>query len=1430
MFRPVLPSVAAAAAIGLIFGSVLVSATPAQAASATVTLTPSATTVESNVTVTYTLSIVCSGPSICEDTVVTFPTDAITGNGANDDIGSWFGDSSCGFVTRTVGSGLVTYDYGDLETGNQQCTFTVRAPEYTTLGGAVVTLTPTVSGSTIATVSGTPATLTIVAGHNASLAKSAPTRVLPGAEFNYTVRFVCGENSEYTGDIGMSAIRIEDPLPANFTYSGYTTRNGVPGSVTITEPAVGSTGGTFVYNDTTGATCGNPPLNISNAMEIYVRGSIDGPVGTQACNTATAEFTYIDGETGSDASGQACPEVAEIDTISAKGASSTSMGNAGQHPGGAYTYPGDWDQSGAPVTFTLASRTNPAANDAGIAYLMRDPLPCLDNLVDGAYLSNTIGTLCEHPAFIPVRITATGFTPTAADEIVLHYADGTTESVAFAGGGWDIPTPTPGGGVAELEIPPFDGEGANAGQIAFEVSGLAADDAQPGNVLRNTSSTESYVIGQEDPIGPAEQATANIYIADPDESDGDGTTTIYPSLSNSYLGSCVARVRWSHPGLSSLQNNLEITAAPSESMYFDYLAPVGATMTTGMSRTFQFLGNHNGQSVTSEAIAAVVTPDYNGTGRTLYSWTVPAGLITVPGYYRMVSPAMDVDLGPGCAGTYDNDMTFGYGTQVQTCLYNNYSSAHVENPPMLPKENDDLTTNGSPIAGNFCGYSAPLQVAAINPGYALDKIVQGNLDPAPAAPGTNGRVSPEGGEATYTVEFRNTGESNLTDPVMYDLLPAIGDTIASGATARNSDFAVELTDMGTLPTGLTVEYSTATNPCRPEVLATNPGCTGDWSTTPPGDLGDTTALRFQYDGTVFVSGGGGINGFEVEYTVSTPPADNGDVAWNSVGSNVLAGNDLMGAAESTLVGLEAADAPLAVTKSSSVPTFDAAGQTITFTYTVTNDTAVPLTGVTVTDAFTDADPGSTAPTASCLSLSSPDAACSGASTSLQPGQVATFTATYTTTQGDVDHGLIVDQATSSGLPPSGGALEGTSNAVTVTAVQDPALTLGKTATPTTVSAAGTTVGYEFLVTNTGNVTLSSIDIDELTFTGSDGAPVITCPAGDLAPTDDVTCTATYTVTQDDMDAGSIENTATATGDLNGETVTSPSSSATVTVLQDPSLDLQKTATPGQVGSAGQAVTYSFLITNDGNVTIDAITVSETAFTGTGVLGPVDCPTTSLAPGNDVTCTAAYTVTQDDIDAAGIENTAQATGTDPAGTAIPEPPTSDFTVEVVLAPAITLVKTADVTHVTQPGAVISYDFQVINNGNTTLTGVHVDELTFTGTGTMGTVDCPTTTLAPTQQTVCTASYTTVQDDSRLSTIINTAQAVATSGAGGVPVTVTSTSSTATVTAAIPRDAGLANTGSALPALSAALVSLLAIIGGVLLSVGYQRRGRARSRRN
>ena len=122
--------------------------------------------------------------------------------------------------------------------------------------------------------------------------------------------------------------------------------------------------------------------------------------------------------------------------------------------------------------------------------------------------------------------------------------------------------------------------------------------------------------------------------------------------------------------------------------------------------------------------------------------------------------------------------------------------------------------------------------------------------------------------------------------------------------------------------------------------------------------------------------------------------------------------------------------------------------------------------------------------------------------------------------------------------------------VTVALSPAPSLAIVKSALPTTYNAAGQEIAYSYQVTNDGNTTLfgpfSSVD----NVTSNETCP----PTGGLAPGASITCTSSHTITQADVDAGSVTNIASAT---NGA-VTSPTDTVTVTAVQNPQLTLAKT--------------------------------------------------------------------------------------------------------------------------------------------------------------------------------------------------------------------------------------------------------------------------------
>ena len=87
------------------------------------------------------------------------------------------------------------------------------------------------------------------------------------------------------------------------------------------------------------------------------------------------------------------------------------------------------------------------------------------------------------------------------------------------------------------------------------------------------------------------------------------------------------------------------------------------------------------------------------------------------------------------------------------------------------------------------------------------------------------------------------------------------------------------------------------------------------------------------------------------------------------------------------------------------------------------------------------------------------------------------------------------------------------------------------------------IGYSYLLTNSGNVWLKA------PFTVTDNKVAVTCPAAPiwLASGSSITCTASYTITQADLDAGSVKNTAQGHGLFNWTPVHSNYDDETVTV-------------------------------------------------------------------------------------------------------------------------------------------------------------------------------------------------------------------------------------------------------------------------------------------
>ena len=459
------------------------------------------------------------------------------------------------------------------------------------------------------------------------------------------------------------------------------------------------------------------------------------------------------------------------------------------------------------------------------------------------------------------------------------------------------------------------------------------------------------------------------------------------------------------------------------------------------------------------------------------------------------------------------------------------------------------------------------------------------------------------------------------------------------------------------------------------------------------------------------------------------------------------------------------------------------GDAINYTFTVTNTGNVTLTNITLDD---------------------PDAVVSGGPiTSLLPGitDTTTFTAQHVLSQNEINSGTYENQATVSGTPPGGGTpvTDLSDDPTDPTGTDDPTITTIPTNASISIEKVATiddggdgridegdAINYTFTVTNTGNVTLTNITLDDPDAVVSGG------PIPSLLPgiVDTTTFTAQHVLTQAEINSGSYENQATVSGtppgggtpvtDLSDDPSdpTGENDPTITTIATQPSIEIEKVATidDGGDGSVdeGDAINYTFTVTNTGNVTLTNITLDDPDAVVSG--GPI----TSLLPGivDTTTFTAQHILTQDEINSGSFENQATVSGTPPGGgtpvTDLSDDPADatgndDPTVTTLpAAPSIAIEKTATINDggdgSIDEGDTITYAFRIENTGNVTLTNVNVTDPNAVVSG--GPI-----TLTPGQidTTTITAVHTLTQDEINSGSFENQATVAGTPPGGGTPVT-------------------------------------------------------------
>jgi uncharacterized repeat protein (TIGR01451 family) len=230
-------------------------------------------------------------------------------------------------------------------------------------------------------------------------------------------------------------------------------------------------------------------------------------------------------------------------------------------------------------------------------------------------------------------------------------------------------------------------------------------------------------------------------------------------------------------------------------------------------------------------------------------------------------------------------------------------------------------------------------------GVAALSVQKSICQPDPAQPdgcdwiSTPGSVVGVAVDATailYRITITNNGTAPVTNAAAYDVLPYIGDTGTSQATAdtpRGSTFDETLTAVSDVDPGMALAYSTSTNPCRPEVYPSAPGCVDDWGATAAG----ASSIR----ATVATLAGGASASFTYDAGVAAgAPAD-------ALGCNSVAvASDQTIAAEPQAVCASTEQADLQITTPARLPL--QAGRPGVVTFTVVNHGGSAQAPATVT--------------------------------------------------------------------------------------------------------------------------------------------------------------------------------------------------------------------------------------------------------------------------------------------------------------------------------------------------------------------------------------------------------------------------------------------------------------------------------------------------
>ena len=388
----------------------------------------------------------------------------------------------------------------------------------------------------------------------------------------------------------------------------------------------------------------------------------------------------------------------------------------------------------------------------------------------------------------------------------------------------------------------------NSGDIKPTLTGSITNVDRNGNTISPTASITNYVAlgatyyGTNVPVG-ATSNSVTLAVAAP-------------------LVSVSVSAATGNPAQPGQTNSWHLSLSNAGTASDNLTNPVVADL---LPLTLQFLpGSTTGAGGNLSLTNTVFTTNYHGTGRTLVTLQY-AGYLK-PG--NTATTTLQTRVNPGVPP----------GTVVDAMSLIGWANATINSSSPWSADTNNLSGTGNtnlvfPTASGNLTITAAAAASSV-------KRVKGQLDSAYQGFPQYGS-SYAGGPLSYQETISNPGNVTLTNITVVDILPYPGDAgVLATDQGRGSAWQPFLTGPVSGPSGVTVYYSTSTNPYRPEILGTNTtGSAADWTTILPSDPTTVRALKFAFGPTNVLNP---LDSVQLTWTLQAPAnATTNTFAYNS---------------------------------------------------------------------------------------------------------------------------------------------------------------------------------------------------------------------------------------------------------------------------------------------------------------------------------------------------------------------------------------------------------------------------------------------------------------------------------------------------------------------------------------------------------------------